>query len=280
MTETAGRPDPRLPMAPAGGSREFQVHAVYFEGQIDLAQFRAQHPEYPVLALDPLVVEPVRDRYVVLTKFGSVVSWNCGRAEIEALERDIAGLPGALDRNPDVSDDLIVLVGQEQDLVTWKEVRLRQLTLDQLKIVSRALGQSVALERFENDVQAALARSQPVVQALRGRGELIQSEREILQTVGFALHVRAAVLANLTLFDSPPEAWESEAVAHLDGLLWDYFDLDERLSAINQKVSYLADLNDTLTDLLNHRKSQRLEWIIIALIALEFVFFLATELLR
>ncbi len=280
MTGLADRPDSRGPAAPGGGPREFRVHAAYFEGRIDLAQFRARHPEYPVLALDPLVVEPVRDRYVVLTKFGSVLFWNCGPAEIEAVERDVAGLPGALERNPEVADELVVLTGQELDLVTWKEIRLRQLTLDQLKIVSRALGQSVALERFENEVQAAMSRSQPVVSALRARGELIQDQREILQTVGFALDVRAAVLANLTLFDSPPEAWESEAVAHLDAQLWDYFDLDERLSAINQKVSYLADLNDTLTDLLNHRKSQRLEWIIIGLIFLEILFFVATELLR
>ena len=265
---------------PEGAVREIRVHAAYFEGKIDLAQFRARHPEYPVLALDPLVITPVRDRYVVLTKFGSVVFWNCEPGEIESLEREIAELPGALDRNPQLSDDLLVRVPHETDFVTFKEIRLRQLTLDQVKIISRALGQSVALERFENEVQAALARSEPVVQALRAHGELMQTQREILQTIGFALDVRAAVLANLTLFDSPPEAWESEAVAHVDSQLWDYFDLDERLSAINQKVSYLADLNDTLTDLLNNRKSQRLEWIIIALIFLEIVLFVLAELRR
>ncbi len=282
MPESAQNPlaRPPSPVVASDLPAEIHVQAVYYEGRIDLPQFRARHPEYPVLSLDPMVVELVAGRYVALTKFGSVIFWNCRRSEIDAVQHDIAVLPGALERNLEVSDELVVLVGQDTNLVTFKEVRLRQLTVDQVSIISRALGQSVALERFENDVQAALARSQPVVQALRSRGELIQTQREILQTIGFALHVRAAVLSNLTLFDSPPEAWESEAVAHIDAQLWDYFDLDERLSAINQKVSYLADLNGTLTDLLNHRKSQRLEWIIIVLIVMEILLFVVTELAR
>ena len=34
------------------------------------------------------------------------------------------------------------------------------------------------------------------------------------------MEVRAAVLDNLTLFDDPPETWESESLAHLDSALY------------------------------------------------------------
>jgi uncharacterized Rmd1/YagE family protein len=62
--------------------------------------------------------------------------------------------------------------------------------------------------------------------------------------------------------------------------LYRYFDLDERLGAIKEKVNYLTDLNSTLLNLLSNRKSRNLEWIVIALIALEIVIFVYMELMR
>jgi hypothetical protein len=61
---------------PAQAER-LRVRAVYLEGQIDLRRYRARNPDYPVLAADPLIVEPVRGSFLVVTKFGSLVFWNC-----------------------------------------------------------------------------------------------------------------------------------------------------------------------------------------------------------
>ena len=93
------------------------------------------------------------------------------------------------------------------------------------------------------------------------------------------MEVRAVVLDNLTLFDDPPESWESESLAHLDAALFDQFDLEERLSAINQKLAYLHDAGATLMDLLNNRKNHRLEWIVIILILIETLVFIWKEVL-
>jgi uncharacterized Rmd1/YagE family protein len=257
--------------------RSHRVRAVYFEGQISFKLFRAHHPHYPVLSTEPLVIEPELGSYVALTKFGAVVFWNCPDHVAQGVIRDVMSLPGALNRNEAVEDTIEVLVGQDEDRVTFNEVRLRELTLEKIKLISRALGQSVALERFELEVTASLRRAEPVVEELKSRGGLLLSEKETLRTVGFALGVRAAVLANLTLFDDPPETWESEALAHLDSLLYDHFNLEERTKAINQKLEFLNDVNDTLMNLLHNRKNQRLEWIIIILILIEIVFFVVLE---
>ena len=88
---------------------------------------------------------------------------------------------------------------------------------------------------------------------------------------------RAAVLANLTLFEPPPETWESEALARRDRLLYDHFDLAERLDAVNKKVDFLGGLNSTLLEVLSVRKSPRLEWIVIILILVELTIFLGAD---
>jgi required for meiotic nuclear division protein 1 len=268
-----------LPFAPTAGKVErVVVRAVYFEGQLDTKTFRADHRHYPVLFADPLVIEPQRGAYVVLTKFGALVFWNCPEPLQSELLKEVTAARGAKLGAEKIEDTLDVFVGQNENTVTFNEVGLRELTLDKLKIISLALAQSVALDHIEHEVAAALGKFDPVVAELRDEGRLRLKEKEVLKAVGFAQGVRSAVLANLTLFDKPPETWESEILERLDGQLYDFFDLEERLSAINQKMSYFSEMNATLMNLLNHRKSVRLEWIVIILIALEVVIFIWFEL--
>jgi uncharacterized Rmd1/YagE family protein len=232
-----------------------------------------------VLATNPLVLEPEAGTWVYLSRFGAAVFWNASPAVIEAVLRDLEALPGTLARVEAARDDLRVHLGAEADRVGFSEVWLRELTLDKLKIVSLALAQSVALDSVEGEVSRAMDRFQPVVTILREEGYLVSGQHELLRMVGFAMSVRATVLDNLTLFDDPPETWESEALAHLDGALFDQFDLEERLSAVNQKLAYLKDAGATVLDVLAHRKDQRLEWIIIVLILVEVVLFVWKEFL-
>lgn len=279
MVHALAKPGLRIPEAGSDAPLVLAVRAIYFEGQIDFKAFRTRYPHYPVLCADPLVIEPELGSHVTLMRFGTVVFWNCAPHVIQTLIAEIQALPGAGHRNEAVEDSAEVHVGKDEDRVTFNEIWLRELTLEKMKVISMALGQSVALERYELEVTAALRKSEPVVDELMRRGRLLHSERDTLRTVGFALSVRAAVLANLTLFDDPPETWESESLAHLDSLLYDHFNLEERLKAINQKLSYLSDLNSNLMDLLNNRKSHRLEWIIIILIFIEVAYAIPFEFL-
>lgn len=260
-------------------SRALNLQADYFEGQIDIRAFRARHPHYPVLSSNPLVLEPERGSWIYVERFGAVVFWNCSEPIAETFLRDLQELPGAGPRIGSTHDNLTVQVGSDEDTVGFSIVGLKELTLDKLKIISLTLAQSVALDYFERSVSAAMAKFHPVVRTMREKGKLGLRHAEVLSMVGFAMEIRSVVLENLTLFDDPPESWESESLAHLDSALFDQFDLEERINAINQKLTYLKDAGSTLMEVLNHRKSVRLEWIVIVLIAIEVVYFVWKEML-
>jgi len=83
-----------------------------------------------------------------------------------------------------------------------------------------------------------------------------------------------------SLHDDPPETWESESLAHLDSALYGQFDLDERLGAIKEKLAYLQDAGATFLGLLETRKNQRLEWVIILLIVVEIFLSVGKDLFR
>lgn len=279
MIPLPATPQPaRLSLMKPQTAVELVLQADYFEGQIDIRAFRARHPHYPVISSNPLVLEPERGSWIYAERFGAVVFWNCSEPLVQTFLRDLQELPGTGPRIGSTHDSLTVHVGSEEETVGFSAVWLKELTLGKLKVISLALAQSVALDYFETAVSTAMAKFHPVVRTMREEGKLHLQHSEVLSLVGFAMEIRSVVLENLTLFDDPPESWESESLAHLDSELFDQFDLEERINAINQKLLYLKDAGSTLMEVLTNRKSVRLEWIVIVLIAIEVVFFVWAEL--
>jgi len=262
------------PLIADAEDKEFSLQADYFDGQIDLKAFCASNPQHPILGTNPLVLEPQKGSYVFLSRFGGVVFWNCPEVLIRQIHDELKALPSLDQLEEQARDFLKVRVGASEDSVGFSEVQLREFTLEKLRIVSLTLAQSVALDHFEGAVSKAMKGFQPVVKALSQSGKLSLPHREVLKIIGFAMEVRAAVLDNLTLFDDPPETWESESLAHLDSALYAQFDLEERLGAIREKLTYLQDAGATCLGLLDTRKSQRLEWIVILLILIEILLFI------
>ena len=268
------------PLLPEGAVMDFSLQADYFNGQIDLKAFCARHPHYVILGTNPLLLELEPGSYAFLSRFGAVVFWNGSEAMIRQVHGELKGMPGQARLEEQARDFLTVKVGAPEDGVGFSEVRLRELTFDKVRIVSLTLAQSVALDHFEGAVSQAMGRFRPVVEALSHQGKLVLPHREVLRSIGFAMEVRAAVLDNLTLFDDPPETWESEALAHLDSALYAQFDLEERLEAIREKLTYLQDAGAIFLGLLETKKNHRLEWIVILLILVEILLFVGKDMLR
>ncbi|HJZ94589.1 MAG TPA: RMD1 family protein [Gemmataceae bacterium] len=249
-----------------------EVRAEYFNSPIDLDLLRARYRPYQVLSADPLVLKLAGNAHVVVLRFGAVVFWDCDGVTRAEVLGEVRRLPDMGPASADVRDEMLVLTGEPDERMSFREIRLKTLSLEHIKIVSEMLGQSVALKHSELSVSRALKNTTPIVHALEARGALIPSAQTIVRTVGFTLSVREAILARLSLFDDPAETWRSERLARLHGLLYDHFDIKKRLSAVQEKVTFLSDLNTMLMNLLQNRTSHRLEWIVILLIVIEVAF--------
>ena len=254
------------------------LRAWYFRSTIDLKKVREILAEYPARGQDPLILEVGEGRYLVVTNFGGLVLWPFD----EALARAVASRIQETLEDPflveEVEDRLAVETGKGQARVLFNEVWLPEApTLDQIRILSVTLAQSVALEYLEREVDTALQHFLPYLQQLRLEGRVRISTRRILKNIGFLGQTRHAVLANLTLFDKPDATWESEGLEQLYKALFDMFDLPERQDAIERKLQFLADSTNNLYDYISTRKSLRLEWVVVILIAAEIVGFVIYE---
>lgn len=249
-----------------------EVRADYFTSPIDLPALQALYPVAQVLQAEPLVLRRGDAGHVVVFPFGAVVFWQCDEGVVNSVLAEIRGLPGMDDAVAEVRDTMCILADEAEERVGFREVRLRTLSLEHLSLISQTLAQSVALKHSELEVSRALKNTSPIVRALELRGALIPSGASIMKTVGFTLAVREAVLAKLRLFDDPAETWRSERLARLHSLLYDHFDIKKRLAALQEKVTFLSDMNQILMNLLQNRTSHRLEWIVIVLIVIEVIF--------
>jgi uncharacterized Rmd1/YagE family protein len=208
-----------------------------------------------------------------------MVAWDAPPERLRALRLAVLALPGTGRLLDSAEDRLLVYPGSEMDRVGFNEVWLKDLSPEKVRIVSRTLAQSVALDHFEIEVAAAMAKTQPLLAALRGHGRIAAGQGEVLKIVGFAMDVRATVLGGLTLLEDPPETWEDETLDRLHRGLAEQFDLPRRGEAVARKLDYLRDAGQVLTDLLSTRKAHQLEWIVIVLIFIETATFLWKEMI-
>jgi uncharacterized Rmd1/YagE family protein len=71
------------------------------------------------------------------------------------------------------------------------------------------------------------------------------------------------------VLDEPDFIWEDEALNKLNQGLRDIFDIRARFRELDYRLQNVKDNLGVLTELVHHRDSNRLEWIIIFLILFE-----------
>ncbi len=79
------------------------------------------------------------------------------------------------------------------------------------------------------------------------------------------------ITENLYIFDSAPSTWDDESLDKIDIELKKTFDLQSRYRSIHEELQIIKESLDLFKDIMHHRKSNALEWIIIVLIMVEVV---------
>lgn len=143
-----------------------------------------------------------------------------------------------------------------------------------LALVSYALAQSIQLDYKESRLEVIFHRVQKISQQMSEKGKVRMRGKRLRKLIGeiVALQHDMAVYGG---FNEQPELlWEEPKLAQYYSVTAAYFELSERFEAVAQKMEFVQSTLDLLRDEFNHKHSSILEWIIIVLIAFEFVFFI------
>jgi uncharacterized Rmd1/YagE family protein len=148
---------------------------------------------------------------------------------------------------------------------------LKTLTPDHLIVIADALSKSVVLARDEREVASVFDLVEPFARQLADHGRVIAGRSAILKIIGNALIVQHRVSGRVAVTEKPDAVWDRSDLDRLYARLEDEYELRERTETLTRKLAVIADTAEVLTDIIDTRRSLRLEIIIVALIAIELV---------
>jgi uncharacterized Rmd1/YagE family protein len=206
----------------------------------------------------------------VLFRFGTAVFVGMNPLEEESV---IQGLTGRLtetlaDRETETAQISVRPEGEDQPLPNGA-IELKNAGPERLLVVAEALAVSAALSHDERRITQAFDRIEPVASSLKNGKLLPGSQADLLRQIGEALLIQQRLAGRVELADRPDVLWDHPELERLWARLADEYDLGPRTRAVAQKLEVIRETADTMADLLSTRTSQRLEWYIIGLIALE-----------
>lgn len=176
------------------------------------------------------------------------------------------------DNRPPVSESFLVeLATGRAPTVQFDRVILPELDARSVELVALAVGQSVGMEYYEDNVDGLVSQLERAARRLAAAGRLSDNSRELLRFIGRGMATRTQVVHTLALLDAPALAWDDEALDRLYRDLRQSFAIEDRYRALDQKLKMIQDNLELMVDLAQHRRSVALEVAVIALIAFEIV---------
>ncbi|KAL8093274.1 protein RETARDED ROOT GROWTH-LIKE-like [Apium graveolens] len=209
--------------------------------------------------------------FMVVFQYGSVVLFNVRDQEIDGylklVKRHASGLL------PETRKDEYE-VKEEPNLVTWMQggldyIMLQYLNIDGIRTIGSVLGQSIALDYYVRQVDGIVAEFTDINRGMEKTGTFTMERKKLFQLVGKANSNLADVILKLGLFERSDIAWKDAKYAQIWEYLRDEFELTQRFASLDFKLKFVEHNIRFLQEILQNRKADFLEWVIIILIGAE-----------
>ncbi len=243
------------------------AHALQLGDRINTAGFEGQ-----ILSSTPLAVRVGESGLAVVFRYGVTVFVGVSAEEEEQfLERLKPRIFGTITPHEEEWAKIEVAREAEEPIPVGGPIVVKEFSLERLLVVSDALAKSVVLGRGEREVTNVFDTIEPFARELATSGKTSKSRTELLKLMGSALLVQHRVSGRVAVGEKPDVLWDRPDLERLYARLEDEYELSERVETLNRKLAVVADTADTLAEIVDTKRSLRLELIVVFLIAFEIV---------
>jgi uncharacterized Rmd1/YagE family protein len=137
---------------------------------------------------------------------------------------------------------------------------------------SHGLAASVKLATVETELDKFIELFRPIPRNLSMGNKLGVGRSQVLRMIGELLKFRADLNLHSELMDTPEIYWSELELEELYKSMIKVLDVKNRVLVLNKKLDYANELASVLRSHLSEEHNLKLEWMIIALIAVEVVF--------
>ncbi len=245
----------------------FVAKAYHLEKRIPIGSFRKDFTDYKVVKREHsfLLYQIDENSYLYVKNYGSLVFINCSNSLIERIvslinkSKNVSELP---------SENYTIYTGKPID-VDFEVIAVPELNLDTAHIIMLNLAQSVALMNYVAKTSRLHDNMLVYSKQLEQTGKIKLSKVQMRKFIGKTMNVKNDIAEDLFVFDMPEVAWNSKDLSTLDYKLKDELDVVNRYHGIKNSLDTIKENLDLFNDILQHRYSSMLEWIVIILIFIE-----------
>ena len=223
-----------------------------------------------VISTAPMTFRAGHNGLVAVFRFGVVVLFDLSVLETDDVLRRLG--PRVI-RPVSVREDETALIeaalDRDEQILPGGPILLKTATPEHVMVIADALAKSVILARDEREVAAVIERIEPLARELAEKGRTPGERTAILKYIGNALLVQHRVSGRVAVADKPDAVWDRPDLERLYARLQEEYELRERADALTRKLKVISDTAEVLTDMIDTRRSLRLEFIIVMLIVFE-----------
>jgi uncharacterized Rmd1/YagE family protein len=156
---------------------------------------------------------------------------------------------------------------------------LEDARLERLQLVADALAKSIVLALYEARVARSFDHVEPLALDLQG-GTTRGQAHHLLRNVGDALLSQHRMVGRAQVSEKPDLLWDHPELERLYLRLEDDFEIRERHVALERPIDLVSRTAQTILEILQSRRSLRVEWYIVLLIVVEILLTLYDLFLR
>jgi uncharacterized Rmd1/YagE family protein len=225
-----------------------------------------------VLSTAPLAFRAGHDGVVTVFRYGVVVLFGLSVLEEDEVLRGLRSrIVRPIEPREDETATIEIAPDKDEQILPGGPVLVKAITTEHMLVIADALAKSVVLARDEREVSAVVERVEPFARELADKGRTPGGRRAILKHIGNALLVQHRVSGRVAVAEKPDAVWERPDLERLYARLQDEYELKERADALARKLAVISDTAEVLTDMIDTKRSLRLELIIVLLILFEIV---------
>jgi uncharacterized Rmd1/YagE family protein len=253
--------------APLGGTRA-TARAFFVSDRLNVSGLERGD----VLSTTPLAFRVNENGVAILFRYGVVVLIGLNALEEEEFLRSLqARMTGTFARRDEEIAVIELSPEREDQIPPGGPICLQSLSPERLILIGEALAKSVVLARHEREVSTVFDTTEPFARELAQSGRMRGGRQAILKHIGNALLVRHRVSGPVEVAEKPDVLWDKPHLERLYARLEDEYELKERAESLNRKLAVIAETAQVLTDIIDTRRSLRLELIIVFLILFEVI---------
>ncbi|KAI1765091.1 DUF155-domain-containing protein [Hypoxylon sp. FL1150] len=209
---------------------------------------------------------------VFLFDYGVVVIWGMSPAHEQRFLKDIAKFELEKLEPDDVETECFnfYYTNEYQPRIYNDFITLRDKGNYMTKLaISHALAQSVKTSLFEELIASTIDTCKDIPTQIALTGKIALSRSEINMQIGELFIIRINIHLNGSVLDTPELFWVEPHLEPVYQAVRSYLEMDQRVGLLTERLDVIADLLAVLKDQLSHGHGEKLEWIVIVLIAAE-----------